>query len=396
MDYLKNDMVTPCFIISKEKLNDAIDELYKALEKYWNHYIVGYSYKTNSLWWVVNHMKSKGFYAEVVSEDEYYLAQKAGYTEQIIYNGPIKTKDTFLCALKNHNIINIDSKYELKWIREYALAHKSEQIKIGIRVNFDLESMCPGEAFQNERGGRFGFSYETGEFKTVLDELNQIDNVYVNGIHLHCSSRTRSLNVYKAIAQMACVLQKEYQLDLEYVDIGGGFFGGMENKPKFEDYFREISAVLGQCYDVEKTKLIVEPGTSLICAPVDYVTTVLDVKTTLKGNFVVTDGSRTHIDPLMSKTGYFHEVYCNNHLQPIKEQVICGYTCMENDRLFVLEDSSKLEEGDKIVYKKVGAYTICLMPLFIKYFPDVYVQDGEALYKVREKWNVDNYIQNSI
>ena len=35
-----------------------------------------------------------------------------------------------------------------------------------------------------------------------------------------------------------------------------------------------------------------------------------------------------------------------------------------------------LTVGDLITYHKVGAYTMCLTPLFIKYFTDVYVRDN--------------------
>lgn len=38
---------------------------------------------------------------------------------------------------------------------------------------------------------------------------------------------------------------------------------------------------------------------------------------------------------------------------------------------------------------------MCLTPLFIKYFPDVYVKDGDDLIRVREKWTPVNYIQAS-
>ena len=52
---------------------------------------IGYSFKTNSLPWVLSFMKEHGCYAEVVSENEYELAEYIGF-EHIIYNGPVKGK----------------------------------------------------------------------------------------------------------------------------------------------------------------------------------------------------------------------------------------------------------------------------------------------------------------
>ena len=136
---------------------------------------------------------------------------------------------------------------------------------------------------------------------------------------------------------------------------------------------------------------------SLIGTPIDYVTTVIDVKDTNYNRFVITDGTRTSIDPLMKKHKYFHRYnYKDKNREIKKKQVICGYTCMENDRLYIEENALELQEGDQIIYEKVGAYTMCLTPLFIKYFPDVYLFENSKFIKVRNAWTPYQYIQNSI
>ena len=390
---------TPYFVIKKSILDEGILELKEALSEYWNNYIVGYSYKTNSLQWVIRYMKEQGFYAEVVSEDEYDLARSIGYVGSIIYNGPVKGKTSFFEALLNKNIVNIDSKYEIDWIKEFQKEKPDETIELGVRINFDIERACEGETTTGTEGGRFGFSYETGEAYRVIEEINAIPNVSVVGLHLHCSSKTRSLNIYKAIAQMACTIKRETKLEFQYVDVGGGFFGGLANKPHYADYMKVIAEELKKEYDVRETKLIVEPGTSLICAPIDFVTSVLDVKETNRNRFVITDGSRINIDPLMSKKSYFYHIEYqpeSEQRKVLEKQVISGFTCMEHDRLFELRDDKELLRGDRIIYEKVGAYTICLSPLFIQYFPVVYLEDGNRLEVVREKWNVEYYKQGSV
>lgn len=69
---------------------------------------------------------------------------------------------------------------------------------------------------------------------------------------------------------------------------------------------------------------------------------------------------------------------------------------MEHDRLMKLSNEQELKVGDKIIYEKVGAYTMCLTPLFIKYYPDVYIQEAGGLRIVRNAWHVQEYAQNSI
>ena len=389
-------MQTPYYILHKEMLDEGIEKLKTAIRQFWPDTLIGYSFKTNSLPWVVQYMKEQGCYAEVVSEDEYELAEYMGYT-QIIYNGPVKGKASFQRACDAGYMINLDAMREVAWLKE--LASEAHTVKVGVRVNFDLESMCPGEASGGTEGGRFGFSYENGTFARVLEELSGIQGVEVSGIHLHCSSKTRSVGIYQAIAEMACRLKREYDLHLDYVDIGGGYFGGLSNKPQYADYLKAVAEILKKEFDPQHTTLIVEPGTSLICPPIEYVTSVTDVKDTNRNRFVITDGSRIHVDPLMSKKSYFYHVeYEESAKQRMqqKKQVISGFTCMENDRLFELADGPELQMGDRIVYEKVGAYTMCLAPLFIGYYPPVYLEEKGTVSCIRHKWGVKEYVSQSV
>lgn len=389
---------TPCYIIHKEALLSGISRFRKAMEAEWKNCIIGYSFKTNALPYVLQVMKEVGFYAEVVSEDEYDLAVYMGFSN-IIYNGPVKGKRSFLQALSRESIINLDAERELLWLEEAlleGLLPEGIRAKIGIRVNFNLEADCPGETSGGTEGSRFGFSYETGELKKAIDRLERM-HIPLAGLHLHASSKTRSLNIYKALARMACTLKEEYGLHPAYVDIGGGYFGGMENKPQFEEYMKCIKETLQKAYKPEETVLIAEPGTSLITPPVEYITTVVDCKDTYAGRFVITDGSRSDVDPLHGKSAYFYRIERKkNGRQTVGKQVVCGYTCMENDRLFVLEEEEALLPGDRILYQKVGGYTMCLTPLFICYFPAVYVEEEGKLTCVREHWKEQEYVQKCV
>lgn len=386
------ELKTPYYVIHKEELDSNFKKLKDAIEKHWGNYIIGYSYKTNALPWVIKHFDAFGCYAEVVSEDEYNLAKLIGVQKHgIIYNGPIKTKETFIEALKNGCIVNIDSQREIRWLDEVPEAYRS----VGIRINFDIEKMCPGQSQCAEEGGRFGFCYENGELSKVVHKLQE-KNVIISGIHLHTSSKSRGLDIYRAIAEMACKVQEEYGLELSFIDVGGGFFGGLSTKPQFDEYLSLMEDILSKRFDKERTKLIVEPGMAVIGAPISYVTTVVDVKDTEINRFVVTDGTRTSIDPLMTKSSYFHTYVRESDKEKIPKQVICGYTCMEHDRLFTAINEPELSVGDMIIYDRVGAYTMCLTPLFIKYFPDVYMEENGELRIVRNAWKPEQYVMNSL
>lgn len=396
------DLQTPCYIIHKEELEQGIALLKKALTDNWDHYIVGYSFKTNALPWALLEMKKAGFYAEVVSEDEYELAERLGFSH-IIYNGPVKGRASFLRALQSGAIVNLDAERELDWLEESGLSG----VTVGLRVNFDLETVCPGETSAGTEGSRFGFSYEKGAFARTMERLAKM-GVALSGVHLHVGSKTRSVGIYRGLAQMACRLKKEYGLRLAYVDLGGGYFGGMDNQPKFPDYMKAIREELLSTFVPEETTLIVEPGTSLITPPVEYVTTVVDCKETYANHLVTIDGSRIDVDPLHRKSSYFHSILYGGTpcAEPCgmpeekrssrEKQVVCGLTCMEDDRLFTLENAPELRPGDRIVCHKVGGYTMCLTPLFIRYFPPVYVEEDGVYTCVRRHWGAEEYTMGSM
>ena len=83
------------FELDEDILLNNYNKLKNSLFKYWPNFIIGYSYKTNSLPWLVSWMQEQKAFAEVVSTPEYLLAKKIGYrSENIILNGPNKGFNT--------------------------------------------------------------------------------------------------------------------------------------------------------------------------------------------------------------------------------------------------------------------------------------------------------------
>lgn len=390
---------TPYFLIEESELEKNISDLREALEKYWSNYIISYSCKTNSLPWILNYMKNKGVSLEVVSDPEYSLVKNLSVdNSKIIYNGPNKGKEKFYEALQKKSYINIDSENEVEWLVEID-KKLDKKYGIGVRVNFDLAKDCPGETSYKDEGSRFGFSFELGKLKEVIDRVNSLENISVVGVHIHNTTKTRSLRAYESICNCACKIAEILNYSLEYVDIGGGFFGGVPGKTTFMEYMEVISRTLGKKFSPQKTKLIVEPGSALIGSPISFVSEVIDVKDTFVKRIVTINGSRNLVDPFFIKSSYFHKLILKKNVERkiIKEQVVCGYTCLDNDRLMKIENKEELQRGDRIVFEKVGSYTITLSPLFIEYFPDVYVKDRTGkLSLVRKKWEIEEFLQKSI
>ena len=80
----------------------------------------------------------------------------------------------------------------------------------------------------------------------------------------------------------------------------------------------------------------------------------------------------------------------------VEQQIVSGCTCLEYDRLFTLEQKPLLSVGDRIYYRNVGAYTMCLSPMFIRYIPNIYMKTHDGYELVRRRWTANEHIMKNI
>lgn len=395
-----NDIQTPFFVLDRKVMVDEVQKLNYAIATYWPNTIPAYSVKTNSLPYLAKMLNELGVYAEVVSQDEYEMVGLCGYSpDKIVCNGPIKS-NAFVADLMDHHVmLNIDSHVELTYAIAHAKSNPESRYGVGLRVNVDIEKYFPSESKAGEQGSRFGFCMENDELSEAVSLLRSCGNIYINGLHLHVSTITRKVEIYEWLSDLFGDIVSRYDLkEIEYFDIGGGFFGGMPNRPGWNEYLSVISKVLSnKGFTSDNLTVILEPGVSLLAGAFSYYASVVDVKQTNRSRFIVTDGSRIHIDPFFHKTSYFYEHLTESCNPEIDKQIVVGFTCLEYDNIMTLENKPEIKIGDVFRFDKLGAYTITLSPLFISYFPAVYVrEENDSLTCVRKKWTANEFVQTSI
>ena len=386
---MSDAMKTPYFLVRQKILSQNIKGFQDALNNLWPNSLIAYSVKTNSLPWILGWMNRHDVYAEVVSDEEYQLALLSGYTaDRIVFNGPIKTDKYLAKAFDGGSIINIDSQHELDYI-----LRKKSTVKgcVGIRVNMDPKLFPGDDVGYQENGFRFGFSDENGELGIALDLLKQVYGDIPFGLHMHVNSITRSPEIYQVIAAYAAKIIKKYKMEPAYVDIGGGFFGGVPGKTKPEEYISVIRKQLEDTIDISRTKLVIEPGSAAVGSAIEMHTSVIDVKDTVCARIVTTDGSRIHIDPLWLKKRYLYTTTVQEEKPKYPKQIICGYTCMDRDRIMTIENEPELSVGDQIIYHRVGNYTVTFGGPFIKPFPPVYAETESGIELIRKQMTMEEY-----
>lgn len=402
LEHSYQNINTPFFVLDLATLKNEVSKLKNASNKYWPNTTIAYSVKTNSLPYLAKLLSEEGVYAEVVSQDEYEMVTLCGYKDnKIVCNGPVKTYEFVAKLMDSHAILNIDSHRELEYAIKHASNNPQLRFSVGLRVNVDVEKYFPTESKAGEQGSRFGFCMENDELKDAIKKLKSCRNISISGLHLHVSTSTRRIEIYRWLSSLFVTLVDQFQLEgINYFDIGGGFYGGIPNKPQWEDYLKAISEELtGAGFHSGQLTLIMEPGVSLLAGAFSYFATVIDIKDTNRSRFVVTDGSRIHIDPFFHKTSYYFQHFGGPKSSMVKlaKQIVVGFTCLEYDNIMELERFDEIEEGDVFQFDKLGAYTISLSPQFISFSPAVYVKDVDGTLKcVRNKLTANNFIQGSV
>ena len=152
------------------------------------------------------------------------------------------------------------------------------------------------------------------------------------------------------------------------------------------DYARTICKALCRTVNPQKVTLILEPGASILASSVDYICTVLNRRQVRGTGIITTDGSMLHINPFMAKRVPRADLMCKDQeREQLAQQIVCGATCMENDRLLYLNDEAALQEGDQILFHCAGAYTMSFNGCFIDSPPYVYKTDGDGLTLLRDR-----------
>lgn len=378
------------YILKTEELKKNIKEFEFAFRQEYKNSIVCYSYKTNYIPFVCKIVDELGAYAEIVSEMELEIAKQLLIDPlKIVYNGPIKSRTSLEYCLLNNSIINIDNLSELELIHEIIQEYPNKEFKVGMRINIDLD-----DGFFS----RFGFDINTNEFSKAIDIINSTINLKLVGFHSHSTRPDKNISSYIKRLDLLVKYAKTFISinDLEYIDIGGGYYGKMDNEikkqfnisdiPSFNDYGLAIGSRMKEYFPNENVILYIEPGLAMTVNILDFVCKVKNVKSIQQKNIVTCSGSFHNVKPSGHKKNITMDVFTDSSDKNAaeKEYDICGYTCLEND-IINYKHKAVINKNDFLVFKNVGAYTIVFKPSFIKLAPPIIAFENNEMLVIRKK-----------
>ncbi len=387
------------FVINEQKFSSNIESMLSSFKTFYPNVIIGYSYKTNYVPLICKIAHDLGCFAEVVSEMEVEMAQSLlTKKSNIIYNGPVKSIESLSIVIKNGGIINIDNSFDLEMI-ELILKEESNinlKAKVALRLNFSFD----------ENDSRFGM--DEANIIRIKEEINCKNNIELIGFHLHLPFRSIESFDFR-VKTMISVLEMNKDVDLKYINIGGGFFGDISmetakslsiNKPpSYNDYAKLIGDQLSDYFSKnnynEWPTLFIEPGSSVVADVMDYITRIHNVKQIENRNYIVTYAGRHLLSPTNKTVKMPVSVVCldrdNNQSTKQLNYKVVGYTCIEGDIIGNLITSEILDNKNSfIVISNVGSYSIVMGSDFILPQPAIYSFNSDSVNLLRHsKKNID-------
>jgi diaminopimelate decarboxylase len=348
---------TPTYCYSYNQLKQNIVSFKKNFKSF--SPLICFAIKSNTNLSLIKEIKKFGLGADVVSIGELMLAIKAGISpKKIVFSGVGKTSSEISYAVdKGIFLINAESKSEIVEINRIAKL-KKKRVKIGIRLNPNIDAKTLNQISTGKKENKFGVNNKT--LNEILDYCNTSENINLKCLSVHIGSQILNHKPYeKMLTTLSKVLNK-INHKFEFIDLGGGMGISYSNNDKKLNY-KKYNFAIKKFLKSYKSKIIFEPGRSIIGNSGVLISRIIYIKKSEKKNFIILDAA---MNDLMRPAlyGASHKILpsikTNKYSKKIYEFV--GPICESTDKFRTLKNFQRLKEKDLVIIGDVGAYGMSL------------------------------------
>ena len=353
LDKLAIKYSTPLYCYSYNKLKSNIINFFTYFKKF--SPLVCFAIKSNTNLNLIREIKNFGLGADVVSKGELMLALKAGINKKkIVFSGVGKTESELKFAIeKKILLINSESESEIKIIEKIA-KKKNVVVNIGIRLNPNTDANTLKQISTGKKENKFGVDEKT--FLKLVSVLRTSKNIKLKCLSVHIGSQITDHKPYEKMLKAVDKIINKAKFNFEYIDLGGGMGISYEKNQKKLDYKKYKSAI-EKFLRKNNSKLIFEPGRSIIGNTAILISRVIYLKETSKKIFVILDaGMNDMMRPALY--GAKHQILpaFKNKKKSKKSYEFVGPICETTDKFLSVSNFNKLKERDLIFISDVGAY----------------------------------------
>ena len=348
---------TPFYYYDVKLLQDTLDMVKNEAGKYGYH--AHYAVKANANPRILSIIAENGLGADCVSGGEVKAALDAGFpADKIVFAGVGKADWEINLGLDNDIFcFNVESAVELEIIDELAAA-KNKVASVALRINPEVDAHTHAKITTGMKENKFGINLS--QLGQVLDNLSNLKNVKLIGIHFHIGSQITDMSAFRNLVIRVNEIQEDLEargIRIENVNFGGGL--GIDYYhpnhlpiPAFDNYF----AVFNKLLKVRPGQQVhFEPGRSVVAQCGTLISKVLYVKEGETKKFAILDAGFTElIRPAMYDA--YHRIENISSDEEVELYDVVGPICESSDVFGKDVELNKAHRGDLIALRSAGAY----------------------------------------
>jgi len=367
---------TPAFVYNLGEVKKRITFLSQIKNR--SNCKVFYSVKPLPLLRVLEEMVSlEGF--SVSSLFEARLAQKAcGNNQEIHFVGPGIRNDQWedISAVASYLTFNSLEQF-------FYFESKLREQSYGIRVNPEISLIEDPRYDPCREFSKLGVPISQIKKKISIDSdfYKKID-----GIHFHTNFESKDFSHLTETMFRLKIGFADQLKRFKWINLGGGYcFDESENLSLFYELIDELY----HSYDFNE--IIIEPGNFLVRNSGYLVSSVIDLFRRDGKNIAVLDTTVNHL-PEVFEYQYEPDVQgddCSNK----NEYILAGSSCLPGDVFGVYRFEEELELGSKVIFEKVGSYSLVKAHTFNGInLPDIYCFEDDTGLKRIKRFTLEHYM----
>ena len=312
---------------------------------------------------------SEGMDIEVVSGGELYTALQAGVPgARIHFQGNNKTPAELEFALDSGvEDIVVDNFLELERLAKLAEC-KGKVAYISLRVKPGIDAHTHEFIRTGQIDSKFGLDLASGEAFAAAKRARELPSVKLIGLHCHIGSQIMEKEPFVHAAEVMLDLysriERELGLELEHLNLGGGFgihYLESDGFIPYREYMQAVSAkVHEKCAELglKLPRIYIEPGRSIVGEAGITLYTVGSIKEIPQiRNYVAIDGGMFENPRYALYQSDYTCLVANKAGQPAEYVATIAGKCCESGDL--IQEHTKIqqpEEGDVLAVLSTGAY----------------------------------------
>ena len=344
---------TPFYLYSEKQIKENYLNFAKTFKNV--NPLICFAAKANTNVTIMRMLGKLGSGADVVSGGELLKALKAGIKpNKIVFSGVGKTEEELKLAIKEKILlINVESESEAILINKLG-KKKNKIISIGFRINPNVDAKTHKKISTGKAENKFGVSIRN--FSSFYKNIKQFKNLKIDAISVHIGSQILSDTPYKKTLDVLAKVIKDLNINLKYIDLGGGF--GIKYNRK--DKQINLSNYAKLVYNFKKKlncDIIFEPGRSLVGNTGILVSKIRYIKKGLNKNFIIIDaGMNDFMRPALYDADHDIVPIIKTNKKSLEPIEFVGPICETSCKFIKYKKYQKINEGDFVAITNVGAY----------------------------------------